>query len=152
MARPCSHDATGLTWLSSGSSRSEGIPFTCFGDPHTAVGLTAHRDPIQPRSRVQARSESVTAPLVRANAPNIEVLTDFHSVDALGELAIRAGLFDSRTEVCVLKSDAVSIAAGGIDNLTFRNGTVGVNPIAPTPTVCSRKIGDLFAVAMSSCW
>jgi hypothetical protein len=59
------------------------------------------------------------------------VLTDFQPVNTLGNLGVLARLFNSRTKIRVSQRDAVSVAAGGIDNLVGRDGTVGVNPVAP---------------------
>ena len=100
---------------------------------------------------VQARAESVAAPLVRAHAPNIEVLTDFQPVNTLGNLGVLAGLLNSRTKIRVLERDAMSVATGGIDNLSSRDETVGVNPVAPSPTVGRGQVADLLAVAFSLC-
>jgi hypothetical protein len=80
------------------------------------------------------------------------MLTDFEPVNAVGNLAVRARLLDKWAKIGVLQRDAVFISAGGIDDLTVRNRTVGVNPIAPTPTVCSGGILDLLAVAVMPCW
>ncbi|MFZ0732262.1 MAG: hypothetical protein WAM79_08060 [Candidatus Sulfotelmatobacter sp.] len=44
--------------------------------------------------------------------------------------------------------NAGSIATRGIDNLTRWNGTVGVDPVAPPPTVGGGHVGDLFAIAV----
>jgi hypothetical protein len=51
---------------------SHARPLPDLRDAHTPVRLPAHRDPVQPRSRVQAGAESVAAPLVGADAPNIK--------------------------------------------------------------------------------
>ena len=99
-------------------SDSQARPFPDFRDAHAPVRLPTHRDLVQPRSRVQAGAESVAAPLVRAHALNIEVLTDLQPVNAVGDLAVLARLLDARTEIGVPQRDAVSVAARGIDNLT----------------------------------
>jgi len=52
--------------------RSHARPFPDLRDAHAPVWLPVNRHPVQPRSRVQAGVESVAAPLVRADAPNIE--------------------------------------------------------------------------------
>jgi hypothetical protein len=43
------------------------------------------------------------------------VLTDFESVDTVGDLTVLTRLLDARTEVCVFQGDAAPIAARGID-------------------------------------
>jgi len=86
-------------------------PLPDFRDAHAAVRLPAHRDLVQPRSRVQAGAESVAAALVCADAPNIEMLTDFHPVDSVGNLAVLARLLDAWTEICVPQRDAPLVAA-----------------------------------------
>ena len=86
-------------------------PFPDFRDAHAAVRLPAHRDPVQPCSRIQAGAESVAAPLVRADARNIEVLTDFQPVNTLGNLGVLARLLDSGTEIGVSQCNAVFVAA-----------------------------------------
>ena len=111
-------------------------PHTNFRDPHASIQLPAYRDLVQPRSGVQPRSESVAAPLVPPDAANVEVLTDFQPVNPVGNLAVLARLLDAWTEIGVLQRDAVSVAARGIDNLTGRDGTASVSPVAPSPTVC----------------
>ena len=68
-----------------------------FRDAHTPVQYPAHRDLIHSQRRVQAGAESVAAPLVRANARNIEVLPDFQPVNPLGNLAVLARLLNTRT-------------------------------------------------------
>ncbi|MGB8782131.1 MAG: hypothetical protein WCD02_03365 [Terriglobales bacterium] len=130
------------------ASGSNARPFPDFRHAHTPVRLPTHRDPVQPRSRVQAGAESVAAPLICADARNIEVLTDLQPVDAVGNLAVLARLLDSRTEIGVSQRDAVSIAAGGIDDLPGRDLTVGVDPVAPTTTEGGGRVGDLLAVAL----
>jgi hypothetical protein len=72
-------------------------------------------------------------------------------VDAVGDLAVRARLLDPWTEIGMLQRDAGSIATRGIDDLTFRHGSVGFDPVATTTTVCSGRIGDLFTVAVLLC-
>jgi hypothetical protein len=76
------------------------------------------------------------------------VLTDFQSANTLGDFWIFARLLNSGTEIGVSQRDAVPVAARGIDNLAGRDGAVGVNPVAPPPTVGSGQIGDLFAIAV----
>jgi hypothetical protein len=44
------------------------------------------------------------------------------------------------------------VTARHIDNLTFRDTTVHVSPIAPTPTVSGGRVGDLLAVAVPLSW
>ena len=87
------------------------MPLPDLRDAHTPVRLPAHRDPVQPGSRVQAGAKSVAAPLVRADAPNIEVLTCFEPVNAICNLAVRARLLDASTEIGVLQRDAPLVAA-----------------------------------------
>jgi hypothetical protein len=127
-------------------------PLANLHDADASVRQPTHRDPVQPRCCVQARTKSVAAPLVSAHAPNIEVLTDFEPVNTVGDLAVFARLLDAKSEVSVLQSDAVSIAARRIDNLTRWDGTMGFDPVAPTPTVCRGRVGDLLAVAVLFCW
>jgi hypothetical protein len=127
-------------------------PFPDLGDAHTAVRQPAHRDLVQPRSRVQARTKSVAAPLVCADAPNIKVLTYFEPVNAIRNLAVRTRLLDAWTEVGVSQRDAGSIPARRIDNLPSRDSTVRVDPVAPTTTVCRGRVGDLLTVAVLICW
>lgn len=86
-------------------------PFPDLRDPHAPVRLPAHRDPVEPRSRVQARTKSVAAPLIGSDAPNIKVLTYVEPVNAIRNLAVRTRLLDAWTEVGVLQSDAVLVAA-----------------------------------------
>jgi len=104
-------------------SGSHARPLPDFRDAHDPVRLPTHRDPVQPRSRVQARTKSVAAPLVRAYPSDIEVLTDLQPVGAVGNLAVLARLLDASTEIGVSQRDAVSVAAGGIHDLTCWNGT-----------------------------
>lgn len=132
------------------SARARPLPY--LRDAHTPVRLTAHRHSVEPRSRIQAGAESIAAPLVRADARNIEVLTDFQFMNTVSDLAVLARLLNSRTEISVLDCDAVSIAAGRIDDLIGRDGTVRVDPVAPTPTECCRRVGDLLTVAVSLRW
>jgi hypothetical protein len=107
---------------------------------------------LSPRSSVQAGAESVAAPLVYADARNVEVLTDLQPVNAGRDLAILARLLDAWTDVGVPQSDAVFVAAAGSDNLTVRCGAVSVDPVAPPPTVCFGRVGDLLAIAVLPCW
>jgi len=76
------------------------------------------------------------------------MLTDFQPMNAVSDLAVLARLLDSGTETGVSQRDAVFVAARGIDNLGGRNGTVGVSPVAPPPTVGGGRVGDLFAVTV----
>ncbi len=80
-------------------------------DAHASVRQPAHRDLVEPSSRVQTGAESVAAPLIRSDAPKIKVLTHFQSVNAIRNLAVRARLLDSRTEVRVSQRDAALVAA-----------------------------------------
>jgi hypothetical protein len=80
------------------------------------------------------------------------MLTDFQPVNTVGELAVFARLLDAGTEIGVPESDAEPIAARGIDNLSGRYGAVGVDPVAPPPTVGGGRISDLLAVAVLFCW
>jgi hypothetical protein len=57
-------------------------------------------------------------------------------------------LLDAWTEVGVPQSDAVFVAAAGIDNLPGRDGTVRVDPVSSPPTVSGRRVGDLLAIAV----
>jgi hypothetical protein len=91
--------------------RPDGRPPSDLRDAHTPVRLTAHRDLIHSQCRIQAGSESVSAPLVCADARNVEVLTDFQFMNSVGNLAVRSRLLDTWTEIGVLECDAVSIAA-----------------------------------------
>lgn len=102
---------------------SHARPSPNFRDAHASVRQPAHLDPVQPRSRVQAGSESVPASLVRAEASNIEMLTDPQPVNTFGDFGILAQLLDAGTKVSVLQSDAPLVAARRIDNLPSRNGT-----------------------------
>jgi hypothetical protein len=74
------------------------------------------------------------------------VLTDFQIVNTLGNLGVLAWLLNSRTEIGVSL-----IVARGFDNLGRWDGAVGVNPVAPSPTVGGGGIDDLFAIATSRC-
>jgi len=96
----------------------------------------------------KAGAESVTAPLVYADARNVEVLTDLQPVNAGCDLALLARLLDAWTDVGVPQCDAVFVAARDIDNLTVRYGTVRVDPVAPPPTVGGGRVVDLLAVAI----
>ena len=127
-------------------------PLPDFRDAHAPVRLPTDRDLVQPRSRVQAGAKSIAAPLVRANPRNMEVLTDPQPVNAVGNLAVLAWLLNSWTEIGVLERDEVSIAAGGIDNLTVRERAVGVSPVAPTTTIGGGQVGDLLAISVYRCW
>jgi hypothetical protein len=69
---------------------SHAAPFPDFRDPHAAIRLTAHRHPVLHRSRSQAAAESVAAPLVRADALDIDVLTNSQPVNAVGDPAARS--------------------------------------------------------------
>jgi hypothetical protein len=91
------------------------VPHADFRDAHAPIRLPAHRDLVQPRSSIQAAAKSVAALLVCANAGNVEVLTDFQPVNAVGNLAVLARLLDALTEVGVSQRNAVLIAARGID-------------------------------------
>lgn len=88
---------------------SHHAPLPDLRDAHTPVRQSAHRDPIQPRSSVQAGAESVAASLVRADTLNVKVLADFQLMNAVCNLAVLARLLYTWTEVCVPQSDAVSI-------------------------------------------
>ena len=74
------------------------------------------------------------------------MLTDLQPVNTVGNLAILARLLYAWTKVGVSQRDAVSVAARGIDNLTGRDGTVGVDPVALPPTISGGQVGDLFAI------
>lgn len=92
---------------------------------------------------------------LRSSVPtplDVEMLTHFQPVNAIRNLAVRARLLDSRTEKGVSQRDAVSVAAGGIDNLSSWRGTVGVDPVASPPAVSGGGVGDLLAVAVLLCW
>lgn len=128
------------------------MPLSNLRDTHIAIRLAAHRNFIHSQCRIQPGAESIAAPLVRADTPNVEVLTDFEPVYAVGNLAVRSRVLDARTEISVLQRNTVPIAAGGIDDLTVRDGTVRFDPVTLPPTVCSGRIDDLLAVAMSLCW
>ena len=80
------------------------------------------------------------------------MLTDSQPVNTVGNLAVRARLLNSWTEIGVSERDAVFIAARGIDNLPSRDSTVRVDPVAPTTTVGGGWVGDLFTFALSRCW
>jgi hypothetical protein len=57
-------------------------------------------------------------------------------------------LLDAWTDAGVPQSDAVFVAASGIDNLPGRDGTMRVDPVAPPPTVSGGRVVDLLAVAV----
>lgn len=80
-------------------------------DAHASVGQPAHRDLVEPSSRIQTGSESVSAPLVRSDAGNIKMPPDPQPVNSVGDLAIRARLLDPWTEIRMLQSDAMLVAA-----------------------------------------
>jgi hypothetical protein len=80
------------------------------------------------------------------------MLTDFQSVNAIRDLAVRARLLDACTEVAVFQRDAVLVAARSINHLPGRDGTVGVNPVAPSPTEGGGQVGDLLAIAVYRYW
>ena len=63
----CANDDTEVARIRFSGSHAR--PFPDFRDAHAPVRLPTHRDPVQPRSRVQAGAESVAAPLVRARRP-----------------------------------------------------------------------------------
>src|SRR5882762_2615176 len=90
---------------------SQARPLPDLRDAHTSIRLPAQRDFVQPYSRIQARAKSVAAPLICADARNIEVLTDFQPVNTLGNLGVLARLLNSRTEIRVSQRDAVFVAA-----------------------------------------
>jgi hypothetical protein len=71
---------------------------------------------------------------------NIEVLTDLEPVNAVGDLAIRPRLLDSRTKIGVPQRNAMLVAASGIDNLSGMHSTVSVDPVAPPPTVGGGRV------------
>lgn len=145
----CANDDTEVARIRFSGSHAR--PFADFRDAHAAIRQPAHRDLVEPRSGVQAGTKSVAAPLVRPDALDVEVVTDLEPVNAVGDLAVLARLLDSRTEVSVSQRDTALVAARGIDNLAGRDGTVGINPVAPPPTVSSGWVGDLLAVAMQLC-
>jgi hypothetical protein len=138
--------------MATSSASQYARPFPDLRDSHAPVRQSSHRDLVQPRCRIQARTKSVAAPLVRAHATNIKVLTCFEPVNAIRNLAVCARLLDASTEVSVLQSDAVFVAARGIDNLCGRHRTVDFDPVAPPPTVGGGRVGDLLAVAVLLCW
>jgi len=51
----------------------------------------------------------------------------------------------------VPQRNAVFVAARGIDNLPGRDGTVGVNPVARSPTEGGGQVGDLLATSIYRC-
>jgi hypothetical protein len=67
------------------------------------------------------------APLVRADAANIKMLTDLHPMNTIRDLAVRARLLDAWTEVRMSQRDAPLVAARRIDNLPRRDGNVVQN-------------------------
>jgi hypothetical protein len=129
----------------------QAVPLPNLRDAHTPVRLPTHRDLVQPHSRIQAGAKSVPTPLVRTDARNVEVLTDFQPVNTLGNLGVLARLLNSRTKIGVSERDAVFVSTRGINDLAGRDGTVGVNPVPPSPTVGGGSIGDLFAITVSRC-
>ncbi|HWY53618.1 MAG TPA: hypothetical protein VNZ03_04100 [Terriglobales bacterium] len=82
---------------------------------------------------------------------NVEVLTDLQPIDAVGDLSVLARLLDARTEEGVFQRDAALVAARRIDNLPSKDGAVGFDPVAPSPTVGGGRIGDLLAIAVLPC-
>ena len=69
---------------------------------YSTTFVTPVRQPVRtPSSRVQAGTESVAAPLVRADALNVEVLTDLQPVNAGRDLPVLARLLDAWTDVGV---------------------------------------------------
>ena len=99
-------------------------PFPDLRDPNASVRQPAHRNLVQPRSRVQAGAESVAAPLVGYDAANVEVLTNLQPMNAIRDLAVPPRLLDTRTKISVSQSDAALVAARGVDNLPRRGGNV----------------------------
>ena len=92
------------------AATSHARPFSDLRDAHAPVQQPAHRHPVQPRSSIQAGAESVAAPLVYADARNVEVLTDLQPVNAGRDLAVLARLLDAWTDVGVPQRDAVFAA------------------------------------------
>ena len=86
------------------------MPFADFRHAHAPIRQPTHRDLVQPRSRVQAVAKSVAAPLVRADARNVEALTDLQPVNTLGNLGVPARLLNSRTEIGVYLANRRPIA------------------------------------------
>ena len=80
------------------------------------------------------------------------MLTDLQPMNALGDLAVLARRLDPWTKVAMSQGDAVLVAARGIDNLPSGDGTIGVDPVAPPPTVGGGQVGDLLAVASCRRW
>ena len=117
-------------------------PLANLHDAHAPVRLPAYRDLVQPRSRVQAGTKSVAAPLVSAHASNVEVLSDLQPVDAVGDLAVRARLLDPWTEIRMLQSDAPFVAARDIDNLPGRVEGLAISSQSPCCFV-----GENFPIA-----
>ena len=97
---------------------------------------------------MEARTRASRGRTVRADARNVEVLTDLQPVDTGRDLAVPARLLDAWTDVGVPQCDAVFVAASSIDNLPGRDGTVRVDPVAPPPTVGGGRVVDLLAVAV----
>jgi len=118
--------------------------FPDLRDAHTPVRLSAYRDLVPPQRRIQARTKSVTAPLVCTNGRNVEVPADFEPVNTLRELAVRARLLDSWAEVRMLQRDAVFVAAGGIDNLPGRDGAVRVNFVLQSGAIHDATLCAMF--------
>jgi hypothetical protein len=80
------------------------------------------------------------------------VLTDPQPVNTIRNLAVSARMLDAWSEVGVPQRDAVLVAARGIANLSRRDGTVRVDPVALPPPRSGRGIADLLAVAVLFCW
>jgi len=131
--------------------RSPDSPLPDLRNANAPTRQPAHRDPVQPRSSIQAGAESVAAALVYAGARNVEVLTDFQPVNAGRDLAVLARLVDAWTEIRVPQRDAVFVAARGIDNLPGRDGTVRVDPVATT-TAGRGRVVDVLAFTVLPCW
>jgi hypothetical protein len=108
----------GFWWTWRGSNPqlcSHARPHPDFHYAHAAVRQPAQRDPVQPRSSIQAGAESVAAALFYADARNVEVLTDLQPLNAGRELSVPAGPreVDLSTEVAEYLR-------------TFTNGKVGL--------------------------
>ena len=146
------YEAPGVSLKSGPHLDSHAAPHPDFRDSHASVGQPAYRDLVQPRSGVQTGAKSVSAALVCTHARNIEVLTDLQPMNALGDLAVLARRLDPWTKVGMSQGDAVLVAAQSIDDLLRRDGTVGVDPVAPPPTVGGGQVGDLLAVASCRRW
>jgi hypothetical protein len=69
-------------------------------------------------------------------------------VNAVRNLAVLAWLLNSWTEIGVSERDATSVAARGIDDLTGRDRTASIDPVAPPPTEGCGQVADLLAVAV----